>query len=72
MVNSRIDISVSDIMTKSGLSDAVEVLGGMVAEGFTLASLPGRFRLAYSTPKSAFSSVDPDPRRLHHTRCIAM
>jgi len=42
MVNSRIDVSLS--MTKSGLSDVVEMLGGMVARGFTLASLPGRFQ----------------------------
>jgi len=46
MVNSMIVISVSDTMTKSGLSDVVEVLGGMVAGGLTLASHPGRFLLA--------------------------
>ena len=30
MVNSRIDISVPEIMTRSGLPDIVKILGGMV------------------------------------------
>jgi len=38
-------------MTKSGMSDVVEMLGRMVAGGFTLASLL----------LSAYTSVDPDP-----------
>ena len=42
MVSSRIDISASETRTRSGLSDVEEILGGIVAGGFTIASLPGR------------------------------
>ena len=42
MVSSRIDISSLHTSTKSGLSEVVDMLGGMVAGGDELASQPGR------------------------------
>ena len=42
MVSSKMEISASEIMTKSGLSKEEEILRGIVAGGDMLASLPGR------------------------------
>ena len=42
MVSSKMEISASEIMTKSGLSKEEEMFRGIVAGGDMLASLPGR------------------------------
>ena len=42
IVSSKMDISASETNTRSGLSEVVEMFGGIVEGGLVLANLPGR------------------------------